>query len=274
MRYVFILPLIAGLAAGCASPEPELEPADVLLTNGRVYTLSWGEPAPDGTPAAGAPHSAEGWAPDAQAVAIRDGRLVFVGSAADAEAYRGDGTRVMDVAGATILPGLVDSHTHVVGLGQLEVQVNLIGVATEQEAIERVAAASQDVAAGEWILARGWDEGAWATRYPTWDQLSERFPDNPVVMNSLHGFAVWGNKRAFEEAGITKETPAPTGGEIRKDPEGNLTGILLNRAGGLLMGPSPSRRTRSTRAGCSRGSSAWRRTATSRCTRRASTDGS
>lgn len=229
------------LGVGCQAPAPE-NAADLVILNGRVYTFSWGEPAPNGTPAADAPHSESGWSPDAEAVAVQNGEIVFVGSSADAESYRGAETQVMDVAGATVLPGLVDSHTHVVGLGQLEVQVNLIGVETEEEAIQRVVDASGDVPEGEWILARGWDEGAWASNYPTWDRLNEAFPDNPVVMDSLHGFAVWANERAFEAAGITSETPNPSGGEILKDEDGNLTGIVLNRAGRLLENavPEPS----------------------------------
>lgn len=224
--------VLSGLVS-CAAPEPE-DTADLIIDNGRVYTLSWGEPAPDGTPAADAPYSDSSWSPDAEAVAVKNGEIVFVGSSAETEPYRGSETRVLDVRGATVLPGLIDSHTHVVGLGELEVQVNLIGVETEEEAIQRVVDEAGDTPPGEWILARGWDEGAWASNYPNWDLLSETFPDNPVLMDSLHSFAVWGNKKAFEAAGITKDTTAPSGGEILRDANGDLTGILLNRARTLL----------------------------------------
>lgn len=226
------------LALGCATPEPA-DPADLIIQNGRVYTFSWAEPAPDGAPGAGAPFSDSGWSPDAEAVAVKDGEIVFVGSNADVELYKGSSTRVMNVAGATVLPGLIDSHTHVVGLGQLEVQVNLIGVETEEEAVQRVVEASGDVAEGEWILARGWDEGAWASRYPTWELLNETFPNNPVVMDSLHGFAVWANENAFEAAGITRDMPDPSGGEILRDASGNPTGIVLNRASLLIDAAIP-----------------------------------
>ena len=200
------------LALACATPEPE-DPADLIVQSGRIYSFGWAEPAPDGAPASGAPYSDSGWSPDAEAVAVKDGAILFVGSNAEVERYKGSATHVMDVAGATVLPGLIDSHTHIVGLGQLEVQVNLIGVGTEEEAVQRVVDASGDVAEGEWILARGWDEGAFPNnpgdgrqRYPTWDFLSETFPNNPVVMDSLHGFAVWANEKAFEAAGITRDT--------------------------------------------------------------------
>ena len=104
-----LLPTVLG-ACGTRS-------ADLLLTNAPVYTLAWEQPGPDGAPALDAPYAAaDGWHPDAEAVAIRNGRILFVGTAEDAEAYRGANTEVLDLDGATVLPGLVDSHTHVAEL--------------------------------------------------------------------------------------------------------------------------------------------------------------
>lgn len=226
------------LTAACAS-APQVEPADTLLTNGRVYTFAWDDPAADGTPAANAPHTAEGWRPDAEAVAIRAGRIVFTGPSQEAEAYRGPSTRVVDLAGATAIPGLVDSHVHIRELGQAETHLDLTGVATEEEAVERAVAYAATVPKGEWVVGRGWDEGAWAGRYPTLRLLSERVPDHPVVLDSLHGFAVWGNTLAFEKAGITRATKAPVGGEILKDANGEPSGTLLNRAVTLLESAIP-----------------------------------
>ncbi len=236
-----LLALIAlGAALACGRTPPEV--ADLVVTNGRVYTFAWGEPSPDGAPAADAPHREGAWRPDAEAVAIRAGRIVFVGSAQDTQMYVGETTRVLDIDGATALPGLVDSHTHVAGLGELEARVNLIGVETEQEAVEEVAARASSTPEGEWILGRGWDEGAWANRYPTLELLTERVPAHPVVLESLHGFAVWGNRLAFERAGIDSATPDPDGGEVLRDETGNPSGIVLNRAGSLLTSaiPEPS----------------------------------
>ena len=232
-----LLILVVSLAA--CSGTPPVEPADTLLINGRIYTFAWDEPAPDGTPAASAPHTAEGWRPDAEAVAVRGGRIVFVGTSKDAEAYRGPSTRVVDLAGATAIPGLVDSHAHIFELGQMETYLDLTGVATEAEAVDRVVAFAAKVPTGEWIVGRGWDEGAWASRYPTMALLSERVPDHPVVLASLHGFGVWGNRLAFEKAKITRATAAPTGGVILKDAKGEPTGTLLNRATTLLQAAIP-----------------------------------
>lgn len=232
---------IAGLWAAAAAPLlAQPAPADLLLTGGRVYTFAWDEPALDGTPAANAPRSAGEFRPDAEALAIRGDRIVFFGSAREAGAYRGPRTRVMDLRGATVLPGLVDSHTHIVGLGEAQSQVDLVGVATEAEAVERVAAFAKRVPKGQWILGRGWDEGAWANHYPTAQLLSERVPDHPVVLSGLHTFAVWGNRLALERAGLTRATTAPEGGTIVKDGSGEPTGILLNRATSLLMDAVPA----------------------------------
>jgi hypothetical protein len=230
---------VVGLWVTTAPIVAQTAPADLLLLNGRVYTFGWDDPSPDGTPAANAPRSAAGFRPDAEAVAIRGDRIVFVGASRDARAYRGPKTRVMDVGGATVLPGLVDSHTHIVGLGEKQSQVDLVGVASEADAVARVAAYAKGVPKGEWILGRGWDEGAWANHYPTKQLLSDRVPDHPVVLSGLHGFAVWANRVALERAGLTRATAAPDGGEIVKDASGEPTGLLLNRATSLLTDAVP-----------------------------------
>ena len=223
--------------------------ADLIVTNGRVYTYTWDDPAADGTPASSAPFKEGVWHPDAEAVATRNGKIIFVGSNQDAETFRGANTRIIDVRGATILPGLVDSHTHVEGIGANLERVDLTSAKTEEQAVKLIAAHLTHVAKGEWIIGYGWDEGAWAGNYPDLKLLSERAPDHPVVMQSLHSFAVWGNRLAFENAGITSETESPEGGEILKDQSGNPAGILLNRATNLLTDaiPAPGREQIKTR---------------------------
>ncbi len=232
------------LTLACSGPRAP-EPADLILTHGRVYTLTWGDPAADGTPAADAPFGDGGWHPDAEAVVVRGDRIVMVGSVADALAYRGERTELIDLDGATVLPGLVDSHTHVVELGEKLTRVDLTAAEDEEAAVELVAARAAAVEPGEWIVGWGWDEGAWAGRYPDLHLLSERVPDHPVLMRSLHGFAVWGNRMALERAGITRDTAGPSGGEIVRDERGEPTGILLNRATALLTAavPAPSPET-------------------------------
>jgi hypothetical protein len=224
------------MAAPTAAQPP---PSDLLLVNGRVYTLAWDEPSLEGAPAANAPRSEAGFHPDAEAVAMRGDRIVFVGSGREAQAYRGPKTKVVDLGGATVLPGLVDSHTHIVGLGEKQSQVDLVGVASEADAVERVAAFAKGVPKGQWILGRGWDEGAWANRYPTQRLLNERVPDHPVLLSGLHSFAVWANRLALERAHVTRATVASEGGEIVRDASGEPTGVLLNRATSLLTDAVP-----------------------------------
>jgi predicted amidohydrolase YtcJ len=131
----------------------------------------------------------------------------------------------------------------VFGLGALLDQVNLVGVETEEQAVELIVERAKSVPKGEWIVGRGWDEGAWANRYPDKVLLTARVPDHPVFMDSLHGFAGWGNQMALDEAGITAETPVPVGGEMRLGEDGEPTGLFLNQAvqmlGSAVPEPSP-----------------------------------
>jgi hypothetical protein len=238
---------LLSFAAACSSGRDRAPVADLILHNGQVYSLAWQEPSTDGRPSAEAPYdSIDGWHHDAAAVAVRDGRIVFVGSDSGALTLKGPDTKVIDLAGRVLLPGLVDAHTHVAELGQSLDRVNLTGIDTEAEAVERIVARAAQTPKGEWILGYGWDEGAWANRYPDKRLLSARVPDHPVILRSLHGFAAWANQRALTLARITRATPAPAGGEIRKDQSGEPTGLVLNRAVPLLDDaipiPSPAQR--------------------------------
>lgn len=239
-RLAATITLLTALAACQSAPPPP--PADLLLVNAKVYSMSWPEPGLDGTPAAGAPHDASGWRPDAAAVAVTGGRITLVGTREAVEARKGPETQVVDLGGATLLPGLVDSHSHILELGAKLSAVDLVGVTTEAEAVDRVAAYAAKVPKGEWITGRGWDEGAWANQYPDWRLLSQKVPDHPVVLYSLHGFGVWANRAALDAAKITRTTAVPVGGEIRKDARGEPTGIFLNRATTIMANavPAPS----------------------------------
>jgi len=235
----FPVVILLGLLAGCGADQPEppappVQAADLVLHNARVYTLAWDDPAPDGKLARSAPHDQDGWHPDAEAVAVREGKVVFVGSNAEALLYQGPGSQLVDLQGATLVPGLVDSHTHVFNLGEALHRVSLFDVKTEEEAVARVAERALSVPPGEWIVGQGWDEGAWADHYPDKTLLSKAVPDHPVFMRSLHSFAGWGNQMALDRADITARTPVPSGGEIRLGPDGEPNGLLLNRAVPLL----------------------------------------
>ena len=232
--------VVLSLLCACAPAIPPPPPAaDVILVNARAYTMSWPDPALDGTPAGQAPHGAGGWTPDAQAVALAGGKIMLVGTREVVEARKGPTTQVIDLGGATLLPGMVDSHAHVLELGAKLQAVDLAGVATEAEAVDRVVAYAANVPKGQWITGRGWDEGAWANRYPDWRLLSQKVPDHPVLLYSLHGFAVWANRLALDNAKVIRSTTAPVGGEIRKDSRGEPTGIFLNRATTIMVAAVP-----------------------------------
>ena len=217
--------------------------AELILTNGRVYTLQWEEPAPDGTAHPDAPVEGTGWRPDAEAVVTAGGEILFVGSTREAMEYQGESTRVVDLAGATVIPGLVDSHTHVYGLGAKLDAVDLTDIATEEEAVALVVEKARTVPEGEWIIGAGWDEGAWANRYPDKVLLSEAVPNHPVFLDSLHGFAAWANQAALDAGGITSASEVPVGGEMRLGDDGEPNGLFLNRATTMLdaIVPEPSR---------------------------------
>lgn len=236
-----VLTIALALVTLAAPVREHVDFADLILVNGRVYTLRWAEPSPDGTPATDAPRDARGWRPDAQAIAMRGDSIVFVGTSAGALALRGPRTRVVDLAGKTVVPGLIDAHVHLSELGANLARLDLAGVRTEQEAVNRVVERAKTVPAGQWITGSGWDEGAWANHYPTMELLSRLVPNHPVFLRGLHGFAAWGNRLAFEKAGITSNTAAPTGGQILKDARGNAAGVVLNTAVDLLARAVPAR---------------------------------
>lgn len=226
--------LVAAILLSASAPRARDAPADLILTDAHVYTLRWGEPALDGTPAKDAPVARGTWHPDAEAVAIRQGRIVFVGSDRAALAWRGRQTRVIDLNGATVIPGLVDSHTHFLELGAKLESVDLTHVTTDEQAVALVAARAKSVPKGEWIFGAGWDEGAWANRYPDKARLSAAVPDHPVVLRSLHGFAIWTNQAALDAGKITASSPVPTGGEMRLGADGQPNGLFLNRAAQMV----------------------------------------
>jgi len=225
-----------GLVSGCGSGTPE---AELILTNARVYSLDWADPAIDGTPAEDAPWDPEGWHPDAAAVAVAGGRILYVGSDAGARRYAGEATRTVDLNGATVLPGLIESHVHIDEVARNLSRVDLRGLDTIEEIVARLQESVHEVPSWEWIVGYGWDEGNWANRYPDHRPLTEAFPDHPVLVDGLHGFGVWANRRALEVAGVTRDTPDPVGGEILRDADGEPTGVLVNQGVNLLREAVP-----------------------------------
>ncbi len=190
--------------------------ADLLLLNARVVTMNPGQPS-------------------VEALAIKDGRIAWVGSTTEAKALFGVAAPTMDLGGAAVLPGIIDAHAHLMSLGESFLKLDLKGIASPEEAARRVKEKAATLRTGEWILGWGWDEGKWAGHYPTHELLTEAAPTNPVFLTGLHSFAAWVNKRALLVAGINKNTRDPENGKVVRDEKtGEPTGVLINRAQELV----------------------------------------
>jgi predicted amidohydrolase YtcJ len=223
MRTNFRLVLAALLLAASSAPllpaqQPAASqrPADLIVTGARIYTVDDSRPT-------------------AEAMAIRDGRIVFVGSVRGASALRGAKTQVVDATGRTIIPGMTDAHGHFLGLGQALRSVDLVGTTSYDSVIARVAAKAKQMPAGAWIVGHGWDQNDWGdTRFPTHDALSRAVPNNPVLLERVDGHAYLVNAKAMQLASVTRATEDPSGGRLERDSTGTPTGVFVDNAQALI----------------------------------------
>jgi predicted amidohydrolase YtcJ len=177
-------------------------------------------------------------------VAVRDGRIVAVGSEADVSGLKGPQTRVVDLAGGSAVPGLADAHVHVENLGASLENLSLVGAASLQEALDRIAARAKTLPPGEWLQGRGWDQNDWPEkRFPTAAELDRAVADRPVYLVRVDGHAAWANSKAIVLAGVTAATADPSGGRIIRDAAGAPAGVFVDTAQGLIASkiPPPSR---------------------------------
>jgi predicted amidohydrolase YtcJ len=217
-----ILLYVSGITA-------DAETADKIFINGNIYTVN-----------AKQPH--------AEAIAVKGDRIIFVGANADAEKFRTDKTRIVDLAGKTVTPGLTDSHCHIFGIGEREMHLNLEGTNTLDDFLAKVKERVAQVQNGKWISGRGWIETFWKPpQFPTRADLDKIAPDNPVFLTRADGHAAIANSAALKLGGVTRDTANPFGGEILKDPKtGEPTGMLLDNAMDLVEKniPPPSKAER------------------------------
>jgi predicted amidohydrolase YtcJ len=217
-----VLALASAWGAGVPGRVPEA--ADLVLLGGKIVTMNPRQP-------------------QAEAIAIIGSRIARVGSAREIEAMIGPGTRVIPLNGRLVVPGFIESHGHLLGLGQSRLLLDLRGTKSAEEVAERVAQRVREAQPGEWILGRGWDQNAWPTReFPTHDVLDRVAPHHPVYLTRVDGHAAWVNRRALELAGITRETADPPGGRLLRDAQGRPTGVLIDRAMALVAAHIPPRR--------------------------------
>ncbi|MBA2585006.1 MAG: amidohydrolase [Chthoniobacterales bacterium] len=214
MRWLAVLLLIA-------RPISAAEPADVIFSNGSVYTVNERQP-------------------HAEAVAVRGDRIAFVGSNADAQKFRDNHTRVIDLHGGTVVPGLTDSHCHIFGIGEREMTMNLEGANSFEAFLAKVQERVAKTERGQWITGRGWIETFWKPpQFPTRADLDKIAPANPVYLTRADGHASVVNSAALKIAGIARATPNPFGGEILKDDSGEPMGMLLDNAQDIVESKIP-----------------------------------
>ncbi len=202
--------------AAHAQARPASPPADLIVVNARVYTADDARPLAD-------------------AFAVRDGRVTFVGSSREARSLAGSNTRVVDVNGRTVIPGMVDAHAHFGGLAQTLRTVDLVGVTSYDELIRRVAERAATLPKGSWVEGRGWDQNRWADgQWPTHERLSAAVPDHPVALVRVDGHATLVNAAAMRAANITAATVDPSGGQLLRGANNEPTGVLIDNAEGLV----------------------------------------
>ena len=207
-------------AAEVATPMPAQ--ADLVLTDGRIVTMDDAKP-------------------EAEAIAIAAGKVLYVGSGIDIMRYIGKKTEVIDLNGAFAMPGFIEGHGHFTGIGEAKLGLELMHTKSWDEIVAMVGEAAKKARPGQWIVGRGWHQEKWTGApspnvegFPLHASLDAVSPNNPVVLTHASGHASFVNGLALSLSNITRDTPNPSGGEILKDKDGNPTGLLRERASGLV----------------------------------------
>ncbi|WNG33169.1 amidohydrolase [Archangium violaceum] len=218
--------LLVASAAGCARRTPEAQQAPSSSTTTvyvarRVRTLNAERPI-------------------AEALSVRAGKVLAVGTRDEVLAAAGADARVVELGDVTVVPGLTDAHGHLAGLGQSLAGVRLEGTTSREEILARVTAAPATAMQGDWLIGRGWDQNDWPEKsFPGRAELDAKLPKTPVVLERVDGHALWVNGEALRRAKISKDTPDPAGGRILRGPDGEPTGVLVDNAMDLVLAVVP-----------------------------------
>jgi predicted amidohydrolase YtcJ len=214
LRIILGLSLLLGLAVqGPAAPGC---PANLLLVNGRIYTIDKGKP----------------WA---EAVAVCGESIGRVGTTAEVRAWAGPGARVVDLAGKLVVPGFNDAHVHLVDGAEEIVGIDLRPATSEGDFARRLGEHARRVPKGRWITGGNWDHEAWPTKaLPTHASFDRVTADHPVFVQRLDGHMAVANALAMRLAGISRDTKAPDGGTIVRGPDGEPTGVFKDNAMALI----------------------------------------
>jgi len=215
--FLFSLLLIIGIFISCTG----IHQADLVLLNGKVATMN------DNLTML-------------EAVAIKGDHILLAGFNKDVQVCIGSSTKVIDLEGKLVLPGLIDAHAHFASYGAFLENLDLKGTTSYQQILDMVAEKVKKVHRGEGIQGRGWDQNNWKIKkFPTHDALSKVAPENPVILTRTCGHSILVNQKALELAGITSETPDPKGGKILRKANGEPTGILVDEAEELVRSLIP-----------------------------------
>jgi len=220
--------LTAGLTVARPARSASPPPADLVLKGGAIYTLD----------------AARSWA---QAVAVRAGRIVYVGSDEGAAPFVGPKTRGVALGGRMLIPGFQDAHVHPVSGGIELTQCDLNGLETREAVVAKVKQCAQD-RSKLWLVGGGWLLPLFPAGAPTKELLDELAPDRPAYLSAADGHSAWVNSKALALAGVTRDTKDPENGRIERDPKtGEATGTLRESAsdlvGRLLPKPTPAERS-------------------------------
>ncbi|HEX8385206.1 MAG TPA: amidohydrolase family protein, partial [Rubricoccaceae bacterium] len=210
--------LLAGLsllAPMASAQSPVGAPDRYVLDHARIYTVDRARPL-------------------AEAMAVDAGRVVALGTSAEMAAAYADWPRV-EMEGRTVVPGLIDAHAHLMGLGESLLQADLVGTGSVAEIGERLRAFAATAEPGAWVTGRGWDQNDWGAggAFPTREMLDTFVPDRPVWVQRIDGHASWANTAALRAAGIDPDAPAPAdpaGGQVVRDAAGRPTGVFVDAA--------------------------------------------
>ena len=215
--------LLLVFAVLCACTKEEKPKADIIYTNGNVWTVDQANER-------------------VSAVAILDGKIIAAGSDQEMNAFRSEQTTLFDLEGKFMMPGFIEGHGHFLGFGNSLLKLNFLDSKSWDEIVEMVAKAAEDLPEGTWIEGRGWHQEKWTSGelvknvlgYPYHDELSALTPNHPVILRHASGHALFANKAAMDIAGVDVETISPIGGEIVRDANGVAIGVFEERAMGII----------------------------------------
>jgi predicted amidohydrolase YtcJ len=233
MKSNIVVLLLYLLTISSCSPEKEQQMATLIIHGGTIYTV-------------------EDERPTAEAVAIRENKILLTGSFEEVLALKDTDTEVIDLEGKMMTPGFIEGHGHLMGLGYNELELDLSSTTSYQEIIDKVEVAVKALNPGEWIVGRGWHQSKWSDLpatmvkgFQTHEALSAVSPDNPVFLSHASGHAGFANAKAMEMAGVSSRSEGVEGGEIMTYPDGRPTGIFNEKAqsiiGSIIPEDSPER---------------------------------